>query len=374
MVRRSLGRQVVVLLLLTATFCSTGCFLTRQRWRPYPAKRSPVPHDMPRELRKAVLPEYIIEPPDVLDIQAINLVPKAPYHLRVLDTIDINVFGTLPDAPIAGIFPIQVGGTVDLGFTYGEVKVTGLTPEEAKRAIHQHLLKHLRAPEVTVKLGAISAQQTIEGEHPVAYDGRVTLANYGRVLVTGKTIEEAKAAIETHLSKYLQDPEVSLRVIAPSSKFFYMITQGAGLGDNVQRFPITGNETVLDVVANTGGFGPDSSKRIWIARPGCNSDGCDQILNVDWRAISQLGQTCTNFQLMPGDRLYVAERQWIRFDNDLNRLMRPINTIGAASSSIIGIVSQFSGNVLGGGAQSQFGQIAGSAGQAAAEGSATVLP
>ena len=109
MLGRTFGTRMVILLLLAVTVANTGCFLTRQRWRPYPGRRTPVPHDMPRELRKAVLPEYIIEPPDVVEVLAINIVPKAPYRLRVLDTVEINVFGTLPDAPINGVFPIQVG-------------------------------------------------------------------------------------------------------------------------------------------------------------------------------------------------------------------------------------------------------------------------
>ena len=70
---------------------------------------------------------------------------------------------------------------------------------------------------------------------------------------------------------------------------------------------------------------------------------------------------------MPGDRLYIAERQWARFDNDIKRLMGPINTIGSSMQQLIGYAGALSGNVLGGGVQSQFGQVSGTAGQAAAE-------
>ena len=70
--------------------------------------------DLPRELDKGVLPEYVIEPPDILTLETINAVPKAPYTLRTLDSISIEVTGTLPDAPIAAVFPIAIGGLVDL--------------------------------------------------------------------------------------------------------------------------------------------------------------------------------------------------------------------------------------------------------------------
>ena len=53
---------------------------------------------MPRELNKVVLPTYTIEPPDILVIEAIHIVPKSPYFLRTSDVLAINVQGTLPDA------------------------------------------------------------------------------------------------------------------------------------------------------------------------------------------------------------------------------------------------------------------------------------
>jgi hypothetical protein len=61
----------------------------------------------PRELTKVILPPYRIEPPDVLQIDAIRVVPKFPYHLRGLDSLAVQVGGTLPDAPLAGNFVID---------------------------------------------------------------------------------------------------------------------------------------------------------------------------------------------------------------------------------------------------------------------------
>ena len=57
----------------------------------------------------------MIEPPDVLTIEAINPVPRSPYRLKVLDLLTINVAGTLPESPIAGVYPIEPGGVVKLG-------------------------------------------------------------------------------------------------------------------------------------------------------------------------------------------------------------------------------------------------------------------
>ena len=46
-------------------------------------------------------------------------------------------------------------------------------------------------------------------------------------------------------------------------------------------------------------------RRIWVARPTPANHACNQILPVDWLAITQGGSTRTNYQLFPGDRVYV---------------------------------------------------------------------
>ena len=45
-----------------------------------------------------------------------------------------------------------------------------------------------------------------------------------------------------------------------NSKVYYIITDGAGSGEQVFRFPVTGSETVLDAISQIGGLPPVSSK------------------------------------------------------------------------------------------------------------------
>ena len=78
-------------------------------------------------------------------------------------------------------------------------------------------------------LAQMAAQQQIAGDHLVAPDGKVNLGTYGRVRVVGLTMEEAKAAIEDHLSQTIESPQIALDVLGYNSKVFYVITQGAGL-------------------------------------------------------------------------------------------------------------------------------------------------
>src|SRR5690606_5284133 len=137
--------------------------------------------------------------------------------------------------------------------------------------------------------------------------GTVNLGTYGSVYVAGLTLVQARAEIERHLSGFLQDPEISIDVFAYNSKVFYIITEGAGLGEQVNRFPITGNETVLDSISVMNGLSRVASKQIWIARPAPDGVGCGQMLPVCWSDIARGASTATNYQLLPGDRLFIAE-------------------------------------------------------------------
>ena len=87
---------------------------------------------------------------------------------------------------------------------------------------------------------------------------------------------------------------------------------------------------------------------MWLARPTRDPHNA-QILPVDWKAITHLADTTTNYQLLPGDRLFVAEDKLIRLDTDLAKLLTPMERVLGFSLLSVGTVTRFSGNVLQGG-------------------------
>jgi len=342
-------RTLLVVVLAAAL---AGCKATHHAAAPPAGWEFLPPPDMPRELSKVVLPTYTIEPPDILVIEAIHLVPRSPYLLRTGDVVAINVVGALPDAPITGAFPIQPGGLVNLGIPYGSVKLTGLNTDQALEALKAHLAMHVAGAVVSLSLVEMSGKQQIAGQHLVGPDGTVTLGSYGSVQVVGLTLAQAKQAIEQHLARSLEDPEVAVDVFAYNSKVYYVITEGAGLGDNVTKFPITGNDTVLDAIANINGLTEVSSKKIWIARP-VPHFGQMQILPVDWRAMTASGAAVTNYQIMPGDRVFVAENGLVAFDTHLAKLLAPFERAMGFTLLTAGTATRLSGPVLRGGGNPQ---------------------
>ena len=326
-------RIPLLALLATCTLVSvTGChsidFYDQTLQEPVPPPMEP-----PRELSMMCLPSYQIEPPDIVQIEMIKQIPLPPYRTETYDRLMIKVVGTLLDQPINDIYLIDGEGSVDLGPAYGKLRLAGMTIEETREAIFEYLSKnYLRVPEVSVQLEQASGVQQITNAYLVGPDGSVNLRRYGRVHLAGKTIAEAKAALEEHLAQFFDSPEVGISVGAYNSKFYYIITEGAGLDENLTREPIMGNETVLDALSAVGGRSQLSSKEIWIARPAPGGFGCEQILPVDYDAVTRGGSSATNYQLMPGDRLFVAEDRLLAATNLISKLTTPIERLlGVAS-------------------------------------------
>ncbi|HUQ72373.1 MAG TPA: hypothetical protein VM165_22795, partial [Planctomycetaceae bacterium] len=231
---------------------------------------------------------------------------------------------------LSGTYLVGSDGAVDLGPAYGKVVVVNRTVTEAEAAIREHLEREvqLKAPELQVTLEDVETPQVVGGEHLVRMDGRVSLGIYGDVLVTGMTLAEVEHAVKCQLmSAGIESPRVSIDVAAYNSKMIYIITDGGGFGEQVVRLPCTGNDTVLDAIAQVQGLSQVSSKRIWVARPIPANMGTAQILEVEWEDITALGQTSTNYQLLPGDRIYIKADSLIATDNYLSKVFAPIERV-----------------------------------------------
>ncbi len=285
------------------------------------------PGPLPVELRPTSHPPYTVAPADILYIDSLRLIPRPPYLIEPLEALLIQVTNTLPNQPINGIFTVSPDGTVNLGFGYGVLRIAGMTVDQAQAEVTRVLGGTLRDARVSVALVQYRGMQQTRGQHLVRQDGTIGLGTYGAVYVAGLTLGQIKCVLENYLSKWFLNPQISVDVAAYNSKVYYVIADGGGFGQSVIRLPITGNETVLDAIANVQGLPPIASKRrIWVARP-APAGHCYQVLPVDWRAITEGGATDTNYQLFPGDRVFVSANRLIAFDNYLSMVFAPIERV-----------------------------------------------
>jgi polysaccharide export outer membrane protein len=286
----------------------------------------------PRELSMVSLPDYRVEPPDILMIEMLKTVPLPPYRIDSYDVLQIRVVGTMPDQPIDNFYLVEGEGIVTLGPAYGRVRVAGMTVEQASEVITAKLTQVLKKPEVSVQLARTSGTAPVTGEYPVGPDGTINLRQYGTLHVAGKTVTEIRVALNKQLARFFDSPDAAVEVRLFNSKVFYVITEGAGMGDNIRRVPVTGNDTVLDALAAVNGLSQVSSATVWVARPAPGSFGCEQILPVDYAAITKGASTATNYQVMPGDRVFVAEDNMIAANSWLTKMTAPLERVlGLAS-------------------------------------------
>jgi polysaccharide export outer membrane protein len=243
--------------------------------------------DVPREGAKQALPPYIVEPPDVLLVQASSAVLGPKSRLQ----------------PVDGSHLVRPDGTLDLGI-YGQVFVAGMTLDQIRTAVAAQLLqtgaRTYREPKINKMTGLPeldpSGTPIVEGE-PKPY-----------------TIEQVRS-------------EVRVDVIAYNSKAYYVITNNGGFGEGIFRVPITGNETVLDALSYIQGLPTTSSpKHIWLARSTKDPEH-PMVMPVDYRAIARLGAANTNYQLYPGDRIYVDADKKIKVDSWLAKVLAPVDRV-----------------------------------------------
>lgn len=144
----------------------------------------------------------------------------------------------------------------------------------------------------------------VPSDHTILIDGTIDLGKYGRLTVAGRSMAEAESMVhEAIAAKTKEAGFIDVRLVNRQSKTFYVLGEVRTPG----TFSLAGRETVLDAIVLAGGLGDNASVRnVSLIRP-C-ATGLGQILGVDYTAIVQLGDASTNYQLRPGDRIFVPSK------------------------------------------------------------------
>ncbi|MEO1618726.1 MAG: SLBB domain-containing protein, partial [Planctomycetota bacterium] len=132
------------------------------------------------------------------------------------------------------------------------------------------------------------------------------LGELGRLVVAGMTLESVEANIQQIFAdRDDKEAVVNVQLIQPVHRY-YVIGEVNAPG----AYPLVGHETVLDGIMEAGGLTARASAcDLLLARP-TNPCSCRVTLPVCYRAITQLGDTTTNYHLQPGDRIFVARQSF----------------------------------------------------------------
>jgi protein involved in polysaccharide export with SLBB domain len=183
---------------------------------------------------------------------------------------------------------------------------------QARQACDSHVPRELdrhALPPYLVEPGDVLHIQPAEfdsplrlpGDQTVLPDGTIQLGPLGTLVVAGKTLAEIEALVR-QLAR--SATPLNVRLLSRASTVYYVLGEVHAPG----VFPLTGRETVLDAILAAGGLSDRASPNdIILTRP-TPPESCRIVLPVRFRDIVQLGDTSTNYQLAPGDRIFVASR------------------------------------------------------------------
>lgn len=139
-------------------------------------------------------------------------------------------------------------------------------------------------------------------DQPVLPDGNIELGRYGRLQVAGKTPEQIEREVQQLIASQTANAgPITVRLVGRQSKVFYVFGEVNSPG----AYPLNGRETVLDAIVAAGGLTNSADQgKITYTQP-TPPGSCRVVLPVCYREIVQIGDTSTNYQLAPGDRIFV---------------------------------------------------------------------
>ncbi|HTR55127.1 MAG TPA: polysaccharide biosynthesis/export family protein [Kofleriaceae bacterium] len=154
---------------------------------------------------------------------------------------------------------------------------------------------------LTVYYGAHSINAT----YTLDSSGMISVQFIGDVAANGKNVEQIRNEIRDRLSDgYLNSPIVSLTIAELNS----LTVSVSGMVLKTGNLKFTPGMTIVDVIAQSGGFTPMARKNMVKVTRVVNGGPQTQTFKLPVEMMSD-GERPT-FPMMPGDEVFVPERPW----------------------------------------------------------------
>lgn len=135
---------------------------------------------------------------------------------------------------------------------------------------------------------------------PVRSDGRISLPLIGEMQAAGETPRQLQQEITTRLRAYITDPIVTVMVLKANSQKFNILGRVAKPGS----YSLTSTTTVLDAIADAGGFTDFAKQKdIYILRH--KSGGGDVRFPFNYKDVIRGKHAEQNIHLEPHDTVVV---------------------------------------------------------------------
>lgn len=210
---------------------------------------------------------------------------------------------------------------------------------------HQDVMTFLPAVDfstsgATYKLGPTDTIRVISPQAPevnetvrIAANGTVQMKLLGEVRVAGLTAREIASKLRRELEAYYVEPEVHVSITQAQSRVFYLFGEvsggrngaigGGGSGRAASSIPITGRDTILNVLTRN----PPSSNawlsQIKVIRPGRTPDE-NQEMKINFYNLIARGDMRQNILLQEGDILFVPPTPMAWVGYRVRELLQPV--------------------------------------------------
>lgn len=249
------------------------------------------------------------------------IAPMATYTVEIADSISVEPVSFDATIRLPGDQIVKPDGTISLG-EFGSYQANGKTVEQMTLEIQEIVDSQIRSA-MEADYAKKEARRLVEDSEQVAElefesgdadeseEADLELAT-SEAERSAKRLREARRLFEQSVDEKLVQNRVSVRVTNWDSKKIYVL----GDVNSPGSFPFIGNETVLDAIIEAGGLGTKANHHnIIVSRPSSCGE-CRTVMKVCYDQIVQLGDTSTNYQLMPGDRVFVPS---LTFMDDLKQ-------------------------------------------------------
>ena len=194
-----------------------------------------------------------------------------------------------------------------LSSTANEIREAAGQPIELPRELNKDVLgQYIIEPgdALIVEAADFNSPVRLPNEDQIVKpDGSIDLGKYGRLQAAGKTVAMVQEEVREQIADQEEKPgQFLVRLLRWDSKVFYVLGEVNSPG----AYPYSGHETVLDAIVTAGDLTDRANRhKIVFSRPTAPND-CRVVLPVCYNQIVQLGDTSSNYQLLPGDRVFVS--------------------------------------------------------------------
>lgn len=135
---------------------------------------------------------------------------------------------------------------------------------------------------------------------PVRSDGKISLPLVGEIVAAGRTPLQLETEIASRLRSYITEPEVTVMVQQINSQKYNILGQVIKPGS----YPLVATTTIVDAIANAGGFKDFAKKKgVYILRQ--SGGGGESKISFDYPDYIKGKNTKQNITLQPHDTVIV---------------------------------------------------------------------